>query len=105
MRVNGIIKRFKAQLVIRNLNQRHGINYFDTYAPVVRIATSRVLITLATIQKLVIHQMDVKTALLNAELEEHVYRKQPKGFVILSQERKIHKLMRFLYGLKQAAKQ
>ena len=75
MRVNGTMKRFKAQLVIRTLNQRHGINYFDTYAPVARIATNRVLITLATIQKLVIHQMDVKTALLHVELEEEVYRK------------------------------
>jgi len=49
--------------------------------------------------------MDAKTVFLNDELEEEVYMKQPKGFVILSQERKIHKLMRFLYGLKQAAKQ
>jgi len=59
-------------LVIRGFNQEYGIDYFDTYAPVARIATIRVPIALAAIQKLVIHQIDVKTAFLNGELEEEV---------------------------------
>jgi len=60
-RVDGTIERFKARLVIRSFNQRHGIDYSDTYAPVARLATIRVLIALTAIQKLLIHQMDVKT--------------------------------------------
>jgi len=86
-------------LVIRGFNQRHGVNYFDTYAPVSRIAIIRVLITY-----IAIHQMDVKTAFLNRELEEKVYMKQPEGFVVLGQERKVCKFKRSLYGLKQAPK-
>jgi len=85
-------------------NQRHDIDYFDRYAPVARIATIRVLIALAAIQKLVIHQMDVKTVFLNGELEEEVYMKLPEGFVIPGQEKKVCKLIRSLYGLKQAPK-
>jgi len=69
-------------LVIRGFNQSHGIDYFDIYAPVARIATIRVLITLAAIQKLVIHQMDVKTAFSNGELQKEVYMKQAKRFEI-----------------------
>jgi len=81
-KVDGTIERFKARLVIRGFSQKHGIDYFDTYIPVARIATIRVLIALAAIQRLVIHQMDVETAFLNGELEEEVYMKQPEGFVV-----------------------
>ena len=86
-------------MVIRGFNQKHGIDYFDTYAPMARIATIKVLIALAAIQKLVIHQMDVKTAFSNGELEEEVYMKQPKGFVVPGRENKVCKLIRSLYGL------
>ena len=87
-RVDGTIERFKARLVIRDFNQRHCIDYIDTYAPIARIAIIRVLIALAAIQKLLIHQMDVKTAFLNGELEEDVYWKQPEGFAIQAKKRK-----------------
>ena len=72
-KVDGTIERFKIRLVIRGFNQRHSIDYFDLHAPVARIATIRVLITFAAIQKLVIHQMDMKTTFLNGEFEEEVY--------------------------------
>ena len=104
-KLDGTIERFKTWLVIRGFNQKHGIDYFDTYAPVARIATIRVLIALAAIQKLVIHQIDVKTAFLNGELEEEVYMKQPEVFVVPSQENKVCKFIRSLYGLKQTPKQ
>jgi len=93
-RVDGSIERFTAWLVIRGFNQRHGIDYFDTYALVARIATIRVLIALTAIQMLVIHQMNMKTTFLNGELEEEVSIKQPEGFVIPGQERKVCKLIR-----------
>jgi len=105
-RVDGTTERFKAWLVIRGFNQRYGIDYFDIYAPVIKIATTRVLIALAAIQKLVIHQMDGKIAFLNGELEEEeMHMKQPEGFVLPGQEKKAFKIIRTLYDLKQAPKQ
>ncbi|GJZ80053.1 zinc finger, CCHC-type containing protein [Tanacetum coccineum] len=80
--VNGTIDKFKARLVIQGFRQKEGIDYFDTYAPVARITTIRLLLALTAIYNLVIHQMDVKTTFLNGDLEEEVYMKQPKGFVM-----------------------
>nr|GEV18427.1 hypothetical protein [Tanacetum cinerariifolium] len=68
--------------------QKEGIDYFDTYAPVVRIATIRLLLALVAIHNLIIHQMDVKTTFLNGDLDEEVYMKQPKGFVMPGNEHK-----------------
>nr|GEV54096.1 hypothetical protein [Tanacetum cinerariifolium] len=85
--------------------QKEGIDYFDTYAPVTRIITIRLLLALATIHNLVIHQMDVKIAFLNGDLDEKVYMKQPKGFVMPGNEHKVCKLVKSLYALKQTPKQ
>ena len=70
-----------------------------------RIASIRVLIVLASIHNLVIHQMDVKTAFLNRHLEEEIYMEQPEGYVVLGKGKKVCKLVKSLYGLKQAPKQ
>nr|GEW13831.1 zinc finger, CCHC-type [Tanacetum cinerariifolium] len=70
-----------------------------------RISTIRLLIAMASIHKLIIHQMDVKTAFLNRDLEEEVYMNQPLGFIMPSNENKVCKLIKSLYGLKQAPKQ
>jgi len=105
LKVDGTIDKFKARLVAQGFRQKPGIDYFDTYAPVARISTIRLLITLAAINNLVIHQMDVKTAFLNGDLEEEIYMKQPEGFVVEGQEDKVCKLVKSLYGLKQAPKQ
>ncbi|GKE34325.1 zinc finger, CCHC-type containing protein, partial [Tanacetum coccineum] len=64
--------------VIQGFKQKSGIDYFDTYAPVAHINTIRLLIAMSLIHNLIIHQMDVKTAFLNEELEEDVYMNQPK---------------------------
>nr|GEW49035.1 zinc finger, CCHC-type [Tanacetum cinerariifolium]GEX02777.1 zinc finger, CCHC-type [Tanacetum cinerariifolium] len=63
----------EARLVIQGFKQKSGINYFDTYAPVERISTIRLMIVMASIHNMVIHQMDVKTAFLNGDLDEEVY--------------------------------
>ena len=63
------------------------------------------LIALAAVYGLEIHQMDVKTAFLNGELEEEIYMKQPEGFVVSGKENKVCKLVKSHYGLKQASKQ
>ncbi|GJZ64767.1 zinc finger, CCHC-type containing protein [Tanacetum coccineum] len=104
MKVDGTIDKFKARLVIQGFRQKEGIDYFDTYAPVARITTIRLLLALAAIHNLVIHQMDVKTAFLNGDLDEEVYMKQPEGFVMPDNEHKVCKMVKSLYGLKQAPK-
>uniref|UniRef100_A0A2N9IZW8 Reverse transcriptase Ty1/copia-type domain-containing protein n=1 Tax=Fagus sylvatica TaxID=28930 RepID=A0A2N9IZW8_FAGSY len=93
------------KLVAKGFRQREGIDYFDTYAPVARITSIRVLIALASIYKLVVHQMNVKIAFLNGDLDEEVYMDQPEGFVLPGNEKKVCKLVKSLYGLKQAPKQ
>ncbi|GJT74818.1 zinc finger, CCHC-type containing protein [Tanacetum coccineum] len=93
------------KLVIQGFKQKSGIDYFDTYALVARISTIRMLIAMALIHSLIIHQMDVKTAFLNGELDEEVYMNQPQGFIMLGNENKVCKLIKSLYELKQAPKQ
>ncbi|GJY28831.1 zinc finger, CCHC-type containing protein [Tanacetum coccineum] len=105
MKVDGSIDKYKARLVIQGFRQKEGIDFFDTYAPVARISTIRLLLALAAIHDLVIHQMDVKTAFLNGDLDEEIYMKQPEGFVMPGHESKVCKLKKSLYGLKQAPKQ
>ena len=63
------------------------------------------LIAIVTVYKLEIHQMDVKTAFLNGDLEEEIYLEQPEGFIVPGQEQKVCRLIKSLYGLKQAPKQ
>ncbi|GKC59115.1 zinc finger, CCHC-type containing protein [Tanacetum coccineum] len=69
LKVDGTIEKFKARLVIQGFKQKSGIDYFDTYAPVARISTIRLLIAMTSIHNLIIHQMDVKTTFLNGDLE------------------------------------
>ncbi|KAL0349107.1 UNVERIFIED_CONTAM: Retrovirus-related Pol polyprotein from transposon TNT 1-94 [Sesamum angustifolium] len=76
---DGSIDKFKARLVVVGYTQKKGIDYFDTYSPVTKIATIRALIALSAINDLMIHQMDVKTAFLNGDLEEEIYMEQPEG--------------------------
>lgn len=71
-----------------------------THASVARIATIRLFIALASIHKLVIHQIDIKIAFLNGELDEEVYMKQPKDFIVKGQDNKVCKLVKSFYGLK-----
>nr|GFC06525.1 zinc finger, CCHC-type [Tanacetum cinerariifolium] len=85
--------------------QKSGIYYFDTYAPLARISTIRLLIAMASIHNLIIHLMDVKTDFLNGELEEEFYMNQPLGFIMPGNENKVCKLIKSLYGLKRAPKQ
>ena len=105
LKTDGSIERFKARLVIKGYTQKYGVDYFDTYSPVTKIATIRVLFALASSHKMLVHRMDVKTTFLNGDLNEEIYMEQPKGFVIPGQESKVCKLKRSLYGLKQAPKQ
>ena len=105
MKADGSIDKYKARLVVKGYRQKEGLDYFDTYSPVTRITSIRMLIAIAAINNLEIHQMDVKTAFLNGDLEEEIYMEQPEGFVAPGKEKKVCKLVKSLYGLKQAPKQ
>ncbi|PHT28005.1 putative polyol transporter 3 [Capsicum baccatum] len=86
--------KYKAILVVKGFKQKEGLDYFDTYSPVTRLTSILILIALAGVYGLEIHQMDVKTAFLNGELEEEIYMEQPEGFVVPEKENKF-KYMEF----------
>nr|GEZ66211.1 zinc finger, CCHC-type [Tanacetum cinerariifolium] len=89
MKVDGSIDKYKARLVIHCFSQKEGIDLFDTYAFDARISTIRLLLALAAIHDLFIHQIDVITAFLNGDLDEEIYMKQPEGFVMPGRESKL----------------
>jgi hypothetical protein len=105
LRPDGTIERYKARLVAKGYTQKEGEDFFDTYSPVARLTTIHTLIAMVASYGLIIHQMDVKTAFLNGELDEEIYMDQPEGFVADGQENKVCRLLKSLYGLKQAPKQ
>ncbi|KAF3644127.1 hypothetical protein FXO38_03061 [Capsicum annuum] len=82
IKLDGTIDKYKARLVVEGFKQKEGLDYFDTYLPVTRITSIRMLITLAAVYGLEIHQMNVKTAFLNGELKEEIYMKLPMGIRI-----------------------
>ncbi|KAL9272083.1 Retrovirus-related Pol polyprotein from transposon TNT 1-94-like protein, partial [Drosera capensis] len=96
------MERYKARLVAKGFFQRHDIDYDEVFAPVARLETIRLIISLAAQNQWKIHQMDVKSAFLNGYLDEVVYVKQPLGYVVQGKEDKVLKLRKTLYGLKQA---
>ncbi|KAD5802609.1 hypothetical protein E3N88_13969 [Mikania micrantha] len=105
MKADGSIDKYKARLVIKGFRQKEGVDYFDTYSPVTRITSIRLVLAIAALRNLEVHQMDVKTSFLNGDLEEEIYMEQPEGFSAPGQEGKVCKLVKSLYGLKQAPKQ
>ena len=86
---NVSIEKYKARLVAKGFSQKQNIDYFDTFAHVIRIFSIRILIALASIHKLFIHQMDFKTAFLDGDSEEEIYISQPEGCVIPGQENNV----------------
>jgi hypothetical protein len=105
LRPDGTIERYKARLVAKGYTQKEGEDFFDTYSPVARLTTIRILIAVAASYGLIIHQMDVKTAFLNGEFDDEIYMDQPEGFIADGQENKVCRLIKSLYGLRQAPKQ
>ncbi|KAJ1519127.1 hypothetical protein ONE63_011270 [Megalurothrips usitatus] len=99
---NGEVVKFKARLVAVGCAQKYGIDFQDTFAPVVRYSTLRLFFALSVKIGLQIHHVDISTAFLNGDLKEDIYMSQPDG--IESIPGKVYKLKKAVYGLKQASK-
>ena len=101
----GNIERYKARLVAKGFTQKGGIDYRETFSPVSKKDSLRIIMALVAHYDLELHQMDVKTSFLNGNLEEDVYMDQPEGFSIKGKEHLACKLKKSIYGLKQASRQ
>ncbi|RVW47431.1 Retrovirus-related Pol polyprotein from transposon RE1 [Vitis vinifera] len=99
---DGSINKHKARLVVKGYAQMFGVDFSETFAPVARLDTIRMLLALAAQRKWKIYQLDVKSAFLNGYLEEEIFVEQLEGFAIKGKEEKVYLLKKALYGLRQA---
>ncbi|PKU63872.1 Retrovirus-related Pol polyprotein from transposon TNT 1-94 [Dendrobium catenatum] len=102
---DGSVARFKARLVALGNQQEHGLDYSDTFSPVAKLPTIRILFTIALFYSWKILQLDVTNAFLHGDINEVVYMKQPKGFEDSTNPNHVCRLRKAIYGLRQAPRQ
>ena len=103
LNADGEVERYKARLVALGYSQQHGADYDDTFCPVVRFESVRMLIAIAVQLGLKLHQMDITAAFLNGDLKEDVYLSPPEGLEVNGSRGKVFcKLKKSLYGLRQS---
>jgi hypothetical protein len=99
---HGVVTRNKARLVAKGYSQVEDLDFGETYAPIARLESIRILLDYATYHGFKLYQMDVKSAFLNGPIKEEVYVEQPPGFEDSEYPNHVYKLSKALYGLKQA---
>ena len=102
--MDGKAHTYKARLVAKGYTQTQGIDYDETFSPVAKIKSIRIMLAIAAFHDYEIWQMDVKTAFLNGKLSEDVYMAQPEGFENAKHPKRVCKLEKAIYGLKQASR-
>jgi uncharacterized protein YqgQ len=101
----GNVEQYKARLVAKGFTQKEGIDYKETFSPVSTKDSFRIIMALVTHLDLELHQMDVKTAFLNGDIDETIYMVQPPHFEIGDPKGMVCQLKKSIYGLKQASRQ
>ena len=99
---DGSIARYKARLVARGFSQAYGLDYHETFLPVARLSSIRVLFSIALDQSWPLHQLDVSNAFLYGDLAEEVFMEQPPGYVAQGESSEVCLLKKAVYGLKQS---
>ncbi|PKU62337.1 Retrovirus-related Pol polyprotein from transposon TNT 1-94 [Dendrobium catenatum] len=102
---DGSVARYKSRLVAQDNHQEHGIDYNETFSPVAKLPTIRILLTIALYNNWPVQQLDVANAFLHGDLSETIYIEQPKGFEDSSNPNHVCRLNKAIYGLKQAPRQ
>jgi hypothetical protein len=100
--VDGYVSRYKAKLVAKGYAQTYGIDYEETYSPVIKMTIIRAIIIMVVAKGWSLHQMDVNNVFFHGDLQEEVYMEQPPSYVDQTHPNLVCRLKKALYSLKQA---
>jgi hypothetical protein len=100
---DGSVDRFKARLVARGFSQRAGVDYSETVSPVVKLSTLRTFLAIVAKRNMHMHSADIETTFPNADLQEEIYMRQPRGAE--DGTARVMRLLKSIYGLKQASRE